>query len=272
MVGRTRRHPVEGPLKYDPYVAISAEVWHFVDLTVMLILLQGGMPLPGQMMRGPHAPQMNQGYPGGPAPMQVGPTSGPGASMQGPPHAPLPGPPSSQPGPPPHSMHAPPPTSMHGPPPSMPPSSMHGPPQPSMHAPPPSMAGMPPPSMHGPPPPSSMAGMPPPPPTMNRGTPTSMHGGMPPHPGQAMPPPPGGFPGQAGPGGHMQPGVPPSPGPHGQGYGGFPAGAPGYTGVQSPRPMAGQAPMSQPQQPRKLDPDQMPSPVSTTPRCQSALI
>ena len=114
--------------------------------------------------------------------------------------------------------------------PGMPPphSSMAGPPRPGMQP-----AG--PPAPYGAVPSSMASG-----PHMGQPGPPGM--GMPPRPGMMPPPGPGGPPNQYG----GQPGA--------GGYPGQPGGQPGFP----QQPMAPQ----QPAAPRRLDPDQMPSPVS----------
>ncbi|XP_005101853.1 protein transport protein Sec24C [Aplysia californica] len=189
-------------------------------------------------------------------------------------------PPNSMGAMPPNSMGAMPPNSMGAMPPNsmgaMPPSSV-GPPPPGAGYPQPPATGMPhqqPPGFPGqmPPPPSSLhQPMPPPGPNFMGGPPgmvppsgQTMHPpqpGMPPQPGQ-MPPQPGQMPPQPG---QMppQPGqMPPPPqGPPGPG-GHFPGSAQygqqpmGYGGPGQPP-----QPMQAPQQQRRLDPDQMPSPI-----------
>jgi hypothetical protein len=127
----------------------------------------------------------------------------------------------------------------------MPPSSMYNsgpPPHPGMPPPPTSQPGYP-----GPLPPQQRAQMQGPP---SMPGPPSGPVGMPPPPGGQFPPMPnmGGQAPPASPGGQYTGGAPPPP---------------GY-GNQSPASMPGQ-----PQQPRRLDPDQMPSPVRMLQRLHS---
>ncbi|KAJ9591698.1 hypothetical protein L9F63_001785, partial [Diploptera punctata] len=230
----------------------------------------------------PDKPQGPPGQQGRPPPTQymngsMGPSAGPGRGPMGPPPGGMP---------PPHSSMPPP----HG---SMPPSgnmpSLHtgipshpgGMPPPPGGMPPPH-TGMPPPHTGGMPPPTG--GMPPP----HTGMPPPTGGMPPPHTG--MPPPPGGMPPSSM---HSHPGaMPPQPGgmqPHFQQagmqsgptgkqfqpspdmYHGAPQMSQPPMGPQGPNPnYQSHQPMS-PQQPthpglqsqpaRRLDPDQMPSPI-----------
>ncbi|XP_059468717.1 protein transport protein Sec24C isoform X2 [Neocloeon triangulifer] len=221
---------------------------------------QGQPPLTNQMaglsLSGPPtqqhamAPQMGQQPPWSPQgpPQQMGPPP-PGA--QPPPHVsqpPQPGMPP-RPGMPPQQPYvngssAPPQMPPHGG--MQPPPGHYQPPQGSM----PPMPGAQPPSMGGMPPPGGMMppkmGQPPMgPPGAHMASPS---GPMPP-PGQQMQPPPGA--GMAGPQGYQQGQMPPRPGfppqPQMDPYG---------------RPMPQQpAYQQQPQQSKRLDPDQMPSPI-----------
>ncbi|XP_046354960.1 protein transport protein Sec24C-like [Haliotis rufescens] len=218
----------------------------------------GGFPPPGGM-RGP-VPQQNLGAP--PMSSHQPPTMGSQQTNFG---APSMAPTQTNYGAPPSSMG--PPQTNFGAPPSMgPPTSVGAPPQP----------GMPPMGGQGFPPTSA-------PPTSFGQSPVSMGGGMPPGPGTqpgfSHQPGPGGFPppGPPGPPGpptsqysgyvgpQMGQGMPPQPGgqPGGQfqGGGGPPAGPQGFGQQQFQYGAGGQRPQAQPQQPRRLDPDQMPSPI-----------
>ncbi|XP_061196580.1 protein transport protein Sec24C-like isoform X2 [Saccostrea echinata] len=247
-----------------------------------------GLPPPGQMGGTTRPPTSHMG---GPAPGQLG---GPPTSQFGG------GPPTSQygGGPPTSQYGGAPPTSQYGvaPPTGQmgglpgPPTSRSG----GMAGPPPTTPGMPPVS-------SSMGGMPPhsrpgpssgPPTGMNQGPPSGLSmtdrygqgppSGPPSGPGIMSQPGPGSFPPPPGPGGLPSsnqyggsgPGqFPPQPGqtipgqmpPQTGGQPRYPGGTmpgqsfpPNYPGAQ---PMAGPGGMQQPSGPKKLDPDQMPSPI-----------
>ncbi|XP_070544863.1 protein transport protein Sec24C-like [Ptychodera flava] len=224
---------------------------------------QRPMGIPPTSMAGQRPPQpgmpVQPMYSGQPPTSQPYGTTAPPGSMGG----------MQQGGVPLSNMGAPPPTSMTGPP---PPSSMAGPPPSSMAGPPSSMGGLPPASMAGPP--SQVGGYP----QQNAiqpgqqlgygGPPSSMSG---PPSSMAGPPMPGGVPPSSYPSAnayHQQPqsqsplDSPTARAPPPMG-GGMPAGAAmamGAAGMSPAHPGMMQQPQPQQTQ-RRLDPDQMPSPI-----------